>query len=145
MKRDRVAVLLPTLLLFVVAFAQMLLARTSLMSPWKGGGFGMFASVDGLPFRSIRIYVTAADRSEELAVPASLEDEARRLATWPRQPSLQAFAQSVVDREQRRSRPVESVRVEVWRAALSRTLELSEHLIAQTTARAHASASSSDR
>ena len=33
-------------LLLAIASAQMLLARTSDLSPWKGGGFGMFASVD---------------------------------------------------------------------------------------------------
>lgn len=141
----RAAIILPAVLLLTVAGVQMVLARTALLSPWKGGGFGMFASVDGLPLRWLRIYVTAPERSEELAVPASLEDQAHRLATWPRQPSLQTFAQAIIDREQRRSRPVESVRIEVWRAEFSKTLELSETRIAHVTVGAHARAPRLDR
>jgi hypothetical protein len=51
----RVAIGLPTALLLLVACAQMILTRTDHLSPWKGGGFGMFASVDGLPFRWVRL------------------------------------------------------------------------------------------
>lgn len=134
----RAAVVLPALLLLMVASLQMTLARTTLLSPWKGGGFGMFAAVDGVPFRWLRIYVTARDRSEELAIPASLADRAHRTVTWPLERSLKALAQAVLEREQRRNRPANAVRVEVWRADVSRTLELSETLIAHATV--HASA-----
>ena len=105
----------------------------------------MFAAVDGLPFRWLRIYVIAPERSEELAIPTALQDQAHRIATWPREVSLREFARSVVDREQRRNRPVETVRVEVWRAQVSTTLELSEKLIAQTTVRANGHAPTTGR
>lgn len=141
----RAAIVLPTLLLLSVAGAQMVLARTTLLSPWKGGGFGMFAAVDGLPFRWLRIYVTAPERSEELAIPVSLQDQAHRAATWPRERSLRGVAQAVLDREHRRSRPADTVRIEVWRAEISKTLELSETLIAHTTVRANALSTDQDR
>jgi hypothetical protein len=38
--------LLPVSLLVVVAGAQVTLATTAGLSPWKGGGFGMFATTD---------------------------------------------------------------------------------------------------
>lgn len=129
----RSAVFLPTALLLVVASVQMVLARTALLSPWKGGGFGMFASVDGLPFRWVRVYVSAPERSEELAIPASLVDPANRLATWPHQTAIERFARAVIARERRRGRPVESVRVEVWRADISPSLDVSETLIRRAT------------
>jgi len=129
----RLAIGGPAVLLLVVASAQMLLARTSDLSPWKGGGFGMFASVDGSPFRWARIYVFAAERSEEIAIPPSLDDQAQRVATWPHRRALEALARSVIARERRRQQPVETVRVEIWRADVSPDLDVSETLIRQMT------------
>ena len=133
----RLAILAPTALLLAIAAAQMTFARTSGLSPWKGGGFGMFASVDGLPFRWIRLYVTAPDRSEELAVPQSLEERAHKAATWPHSRALQKLARDVIARERRLSHPVDTVRVEVWRADISPTLDVSEMLVCDTTLAAH--------
>src|SRR5262245_13702496 len=121
----RLAIGTPVTLLLAIASAQMLLARTSDLSPWKGGGFGMFASVDGLPFRWARIYVFASERSEEIAIPPSLDEQMRRVATWPHPAALEALARSVIAREQRQQRPVESVRIEIWRADVSPDLDVS--------------------
>lgn len=129
----RLAIGGPVALLLAVASAQMLLARTSDLSPWKGGGFGMFASVDGLPFRWVRIYVFATERSEEIAIPPSLADQAHRVVTWPHPRALEDLARSVIARERRRERPVDSVRVEIWRADVSPDLDVSERLIRQET------------
>jgi hypothetical protein len=65
----RLAIAAPPLLLVAVAALQMSLALTAQLSPWKGGGFGMFASNDGLPFREVRVLISAPTRSEELTVP----------------------------------------------------------------------------
>ena len=129
----RAAIALPTVLLLVVASTQMMLARTALLSPWKGGGFGMFASVDGLPFRWVRLYATAPERSEELAVPASLEDQVHRVVTWPHPAAVQGLARAVIARERRYGRPIGTVRIEIWRADISRSLDVSETLIRQMT------------
>ena len=129
----QVAIAAPTVLLLAVASAQMVLARTADLSPWKGGGFGMFASVDGLPFRWVRLYVFAPDRSEEIALPASLEDQARRVVTWPHGRAMDGLARGVIARERRRQQPVESVRVEVWRADVSPTLDVVQTLMRQIT------------
>jgi hypothetical protein len=119
----RLAVAAPPLLLVAVAAVQMTLALTANLSPWKGGGFGMFASNDGLPFRELRVFVSAPDRAEELLIPASLHDAAARAATFPRDGALRALAQAIADRERRQARAVDTVRIEIWRASFSPMLD----------------------
>ena len=43
------------------------LARTAGLSPWKGGGFGMFSTTDDAGRRRVRVFVSAPERSEEIA------------------------------------------------------------------------------
>jgi hypothetical protein len=103
------------ILLLVTAAVQILLAQVADLSPWKGGGFGMFASLDHAPFRGIDIVVEAPDRSETLDVSASLEEAAARAATFPSHFRLTQLAEAVVARERRRGQPVETVKLDVWR------------------------------
>lgn len=107
--------LLPVGVLLVVAAAQVTLARTADLSPWKGGGFGMFSTTDDAGRRGVRVFVSAAERSEEVAIPPSLEDAARRAAALPADAELSRLARAVVARETRYRRPVEAVRIETWR------------------------------
>jgi hypothetical protein len=135
--RERVAVALPSALLLTVAATQMTLAWTSDLSPWKGGGFGMFASVDGTPFRAVRIFVSAPDRSEELVVPASLEEAAARAATFPHRRALARLARQVAARERRHGREVDTVRIEVWRADYSASLDATRAPVSTLSVPAH--------
>lgn len=48
-------------LLIVVAAAQIGFATRSYLNPWKGGGFGMFASVDRAEGRFLTVIATDAD------------------------------------------------------------------------------------
>ena len=107
--------LLPVALLLAIACGQVMLARTSDLSPWKGGGFGMFSTTDDGGRRQVRVFVSAAERSEEIAISPSLEDAARRAAILPRDAQLTQLARRVVEREGRYRRPVETVRIETWR------------------------------
>ena len=107
--------LLPVALLVAVACAQVTLARTAGLSPWKGGGFGMFSTTDDAGRRRVRVFVSAAERSEEIAIAPSLEDAARRAAVLPTDAALARLARRVVKREARYQRPVETVRIETWR------------------------------
>ncbi len=113
--QSRPAAFVAPLLLAVIATVQMLLASFSGLTPWKGGGFGMFASLDHPPFRGVDIIVEAADRSETIAISASLELAAARAAAHPSDLSLTRLARAVVARERRNARPVETVRLTVWR------------------------------
>ena len=106
---------LPVALLLAVAGGQLVLAKTAGLSPWKGGGFGMFSTTDDAGRRHVRVFVTAPERSEELAIPPSLEDLARRAVTLPTDAALSRLARGVVAREDRYERPVDTVRIETWR------------------------------
>jgi hypothetical protein len=112
--------LAPPALLVLVACVQIFLTRSTALTPWKGGGFGMFATNDGNPFRYVRLFVDAPDRSEELEIAPSLEDLAARAQALPGAA------------ERRKGRPVETVRVEVWWIDFARgTLKATDRLLRQ--------------
>jgi hypothetical protein len=106
---------LPVALLVAVACTQVMLARTVGLSPWKGGGFGMFSTTDDAGRRRVRVFVSAPERSEEMAISPSLEEAARRAAVLPSDVELSRLARRVVEREGRYRRPVDTVRIETWR------------------------------
>ena len=113
--RERSWAALPAVMLAVVAATQIVLTETQGLSPWKGGGFGMFSTLDGRPFRYVRIFVRAPERSEELAVPPSLEELAASAEILPSDLQLERLARGVIAREQRRGRPADEVRIDLWR------------------------------
>ena len=47
----------PALLLALVAVCQIVLAKTADLTPWKGGGFGMFATLDHNAHRRLEVVV----------------------------------------------------------------------------------------
>ena len=108
--------LLPPLLLTVVALLQIVLARTADLTAWKGGGFGMFATLDHGAYRGVDIVVDAPDRSESLEIPHSLELAAARAAAFPVDWLMRDLAERVVARERRYERAVSRVTVTAWRA-----------------------------
>jgi hypothetical protein len=83
----------------------------------------------------------APDRSEELTVPPSLAGMAASTATFPRRGSLERLGEAVIAREHRHGRAADSVRVEVWRASYSSTLEASWMRVVGLTVTAHEAAS----
>ena len=113
--RQRWRTLLPVAMLMAVAAVQVVLTRTSGLSPWKGGGFGMFSTTDDSGRRYVKVFVSAPDRSEEIAISPSLEDAAARAAALPSDGRLARLARQVIERERRNHRPVETVRIENWR------------------------------
>lgn len=120
----------PAALLAIVATAQLALTHVALLSPWKGGGFGMFATLDGRPFRYARVFVRAPERSEEITVPPSLEDLATAVEILPGEAQFDRLARAVVAREHRQGRPANEVRIEVWRIEFAAgSLIPREHLL----------------
>ena len=109
------AVFAPVTALLCVAGVQLTLVSTSGLTPWKGGGFGMFSTVDDAARRHVRIFVEAPDRSEEMAVPPSLERLASDAALLPTRSNLDRLIDGVAARELRNDRQVTHVRVEVYR------------------------------
>ena len=84
-------------------------------TPWKGGGFGMFSTLDHGAFRRVEVVVDGPERSEGLAIPPSLEELAARTAAYPADWLLRSLAESVVALERRYNRPVTRVTLSVWR------------------------------
>jgi hypothetical protein len=137
------AVAVPVALLVLVAVAQIILARTAALTPWKGGGFGMFSTNDHAGHRMLRITVTARDRSEEIEISPSLERAAARAVMLPRQRELTRLARLVAAREARHGRPADDVRIECWRTAYDpATLEASRRGLCDFTYQVDAVASS---
>jgi len=129
------ATVLPSVLLVVVALCQVALAKTVGLTPWKGGGFGMFSTLDHGAYRGVVAIIEAPDRSETLEIPPSLEELAARAAACPSSWLLGELARGIVARERRYERPVATVRLSVWQtnfdvttlAASERTLRTFEY------------------
>ena len=73
----------PAAVLAGVAVVQIVLAATLHLSAWKGGGFGMFSTLDHGAFRGVDVVVDALGRSEQLEIAASLQREAARAVALP--------------------------------------------------------------
>ena len=124
------AKLLPSALLVVVALAQVVLTRTTAMTPWKGGGFGMFSTLDHGAYRGIDAVVEGQDRSETLEIPPSLEEIVARAAACPADRLLRELAEGIVARERRYERSVSRVTLTAWRTEFDRvTLRANERTI----------------
>jgi hypothetical protein len=96
---------LPAILLTVVAVSQIAVSKTIGMTPWKGGGFGMFSTLDHGAYRGVDVLIEAPDRSEAQDIPPSLEEIAARAATCPADWLLRRLADGVAARERRYGRP----------------------------------------
>jgi hypothetical protein len=120
----------PAILLTVIALTQIALARSTDLTAWKGGGFGMFSTLDHGAYRYVDVLIDGPERSEALEIPPSLETAAARAAACPSDWLLRALAEGVVAREKRYERPVSRITVTVWRADFDRaTLRASEQPI----------------
>ena len=122
-------------LLIAVASTQIALSRTSDLTAWKGGGFGMFSTLDHGAYRGVVATIEAPDRSETLEMPPSLEELAARAAACPSDWLLRELARGIVSRERRYERPVTAIKLSVWQttfdvttlAASERTLRAFEY------------------
>jgi hypothetical protein len=107
-------------LLALVAVAQITLARRAELSPWLGGGFGMFSSTDHGTARFVRAFALGPGGPEPLAVAPDLERQKLLARDLPTARNAGALARAVLAREPSAG----AVRVEVWRLRFDpRTLE----------------------
>lgn len=111
---------LPALVLVLVAGTQIFLVKAAGLTAWKGGGFGMFSTLDDAPHRTIRVVVEAPSRSEEAELAPSLDDDVARALTLPSRYRLVRLAEAVAARERRYQRAVTRVRITVWRHDVDR-------------------------
>lgn len=70
-------------LLTLVAVNQIQMTKTSDLTPWKGGGFGMFSTIDGPTQRSVRVWLETESGPIPLKVPEKYKQLVDRLASSP--------------------------------------------------------------
>ena len=120
--RDRVLRWTAPSILLLIAAAQVYQVRAHDLTPWKGGGFGMFSTVDNPRRRMVRCYLVGEDGHETpLKIPARFERLTWEVRSIPTPDRLSAFAHELVaDFNQSVAKAGTGVRgrylrVEVWR------------------------------
>jgi hypothetical protein len=81
------------------------------LSPWLGGGFGMFATNDHGAFRRVRVTELAVDGERPVAVPSELERLRRHVREVPREANLRRLGAAIRER----TPGLGVLRIEVWR------------------------------
>jgi hypothetical protein len=110
--RFHLAQVLPVVCLFCVALNQAYLVFTQGLSPWSGGGFGMFSTTDAVTDRHLHIYESTPALRRELAVPVGLEDDISRALALPSERRLQIL--SALLREQLAVPSTSGLEILVW-------------------------------
>lgn len=96
----RVARYLVPGILCLVAVTQIYLAHFHNLTPWKGGGFGMFASIDGLESRPVHVTIVSGGTSFVVDPRALLPDDRayQRVQALPNEAQLRRLADLVLAR-----------------------------------------------
>jgi hypothetical protein len=132
---------LPAFLLITIAMWQVALAKTAGLCPWKGGGFGMFATTDTTNVRDMRVFIERSGSSEQWEIAPAQEVDALEAKLFPSDNMLTRLAVAVVRREQSDDRPIDAVRLEVWKTEFNMgSLEANERLVRTFTYRVDQSA-----
>ncbi len=105
---------LPAALLTLVATNQLRLAATEGLSPWSGGGFGMFSSTDSPGQRHLHAFVQNAGIRREVALPADLAETVRRATTLPSRRRLSSLAAELAELESGGSVRWDEIDLQVW-------------------------------
>jgi len=105
---------LPTLLLVAIAVNQLILANFFSLSPWLGGGYGMFSTTDVGSNRHIHIYAKSEGIIKELIYPKELSDLALRTKSFPTDRNLDKFTRTIAQIEDDSS--INSIEVQVWKS-----------------------------
>jgi len=79
-------------LLAVVALFQTYQALRHELTPWRGGGFGMFSTVDVPSARFFRLYLATDEGEIPAPLPATLAISFREIQTLPTEESLDRLA-----------------------------------------------------
>jgi hypothetical protein len=127
--RERVLRELPGALLVSLALLQIALAFGAQLSPWKGGGFGMFATNDHGSFRSVRVLALLPGGAERVFVPPELRRAELRLRELPSESGLRALAEALAGE----APEAPALRTELWRLEFDAELHPSWRKLAEAT------------
>ena len=105
---------LPAALLVLVAANQFRLAHTEDISPWSGGGFGMFSSTDAPNNRHLHAFVQNEGIRREIAAPADMEVTVRRATTLPTRRRLEKLGEELAALESGGRIRWDEIELQVW-------------------------------
>lgn len=105
---------LPPALLIAIALNQLRLVYTSDLTPWCGGGFGMFSTTDGRSARHLHAYAMSPGLVLELEVPIELGQRAAAALALPGEARLRALAADLAPKPGSELEPPESLRIDVF-------------------------------
>jgi hypothetical protein len=105
---------LPSAMLIGVACHQIWLTHNAALSPWSGGGFGMFSTVDGWGNRSVQAFALRPGVRRELDIPPALREVARRGRAFPSEANLRVLAVALIDAPTPDDGPLEAIEIHVW-------------------------------
>jgi hypothetical protein len=86
---------LPPALLLIVALNQHRLAWSEALTPWCGGGFGMFSTNDGRAARHVHAWALGPGTLTELIIPAALARRAENAGALPSDAQLRSLARAL--------------------------------------------------
>jgi hypothetical protein len=130
--RERLLRELPSALLVALACAQLALAFGAGLSPWKGGGFGMFATNDHGAFRSVRVQALYAGGERRVEIPPELRRRELRVRELPSQTALRGLAEALAGE----ASGARALRAEVWLTEFDDALRPVRRKLAEATWRA---------
>jgi hypothetical protein len=121
---------LPAGLLLGIAALQMGLSFAHDLTPWAGGGFGMFATTDVRGSRHLHAYAIWPGVRRELAVPENARDGVRRALAFPSRSALERVARRLAEDDDPVWGRPDAVEVQVWRTGFEPvSLAPSAHLL----------------
>lgn len=112
---------LPVALLVVVALHQIWLVSSAALTPWCGGGFGMFSTLDSRGARVLRAVALGDGWQEPLEIPAALEDAARRAAVLPSDARLEELARALAPPDAGELEAPRALRIEAYTTEFARS------------------------
>jgi hypothetical protein len=103
-------------LLVAIAVHQVAATRYGDLTPWLGGGFGMFSTIDTPGNRAVSIRVFEPGIVREIYdLPASFSALTEGALAFPTQTRLNDLARRVAEHLRNRGRTFDAVEVTVWR------------------------------
>ena len=105
---------LPVALLVTVACLQLWLAHTVDLSPWAGGGFGMFSTMEGRGNRHLHAFALRPGIRRELDIPSSLNPHLERVLVFPSESALRSLAAELVHVPTPDAGPLAAIELQVW-------------------------------
>jgi hypothetical protein len=116
--------------LIIVALYQIALVQSASLSPWSGGGFGMFSTLDHGSQRHLHAFVLRPGLRREIIPPESSADEIKRALTLPTDARLRALAQTFAETPTPDHGPATAVHLQVWQTRFDpETLTPMSHIL----------------